>query len=88
MFTDLMKKNKELKRMDFKSKEDELIFKRRMSARYDIPFDSILTYKEMLSVPYDPAFSGPGVYNVIVVTGDGDVSALRRDVLNTYLLRH
>ncbi len=60
------------------------ILKDRLSKKYHIKSDSILTYDEMMALPVgkEPKF------NVIVSPGDGDDSANRSDVLGTYLLIH
>lgn len=64
------------------------VIKQRMADYYKIPLESIITYKEMINIPYDPKSDIKPKYNVIVVPGEGDNSAMRKDVLGTYLLIH
>lgn len=91
MFNDLIAKegNKLIKddkgRMQFKSKEDLDTFKKRLAAKYSVDVDTILTYDEMMNTPVSDE---KNKYNVIVMPGDGDDSANRLDVLNTFLLFH
>lgn len=75
----------EKNRIQFKDKAAEESFKKDLAAKYRVPFDSILTYDEMLSTPES---NEQNKYNVIVRPGDGDVSASRGDVKGTYLLIH
>lgn len=92
MFTDLMQRNKrkddetgeEVNSLEFKSPDALRTFKDRLASKYNIKADSILTYQQMLQTPQGQ----PNQYNVIVVPGEGDVSASRRDVHGTYLLFH
>lgn len=72
----------------FNSKDDENTVKNKLSLKYNIDDDSILTYKELLDTPYNPDVDTTPKYNVIVIPGDGDVSAMRKDVLGTYLFIH
>lgn len=67
-----------------KSPEDLEKLKQVIADHYKIDVNKLLSYGEMMKTP-------PGKkneYNVIVMPGDGDVSATRRDVLGTYLLLH
>lgn len=91
MFTDLVLKDKDGKlvrddngKMQFKSPEavDEL--KRKLSIKYSVPKDSIITYDEMKNTPVGKEPK----WNVIVKPGDGDESANRPDVIGTWLLIH
>ena len=72
-------------RIQFSDGDALLSFKRDLGMKYRVPAESILTYDEMLDTPES---TEAGKYNVIVVPGDGDVSASRRDVKGTYLLIH
>lgn len=58
--------------------------KQRLSDKYKVPIDTILTYNEMLNIPE----GGDKKWSVIVTTKDGDISAQRKDVLKTLLLVH
>lgn len=72
-------------RIQFKDEDSLNSFKADLAMKYRAPVESILTYDEMLTTPESP---DEGKYNVIVVPGDGDVSASRKDVKGTYLLIH
>ena len=87
-FQDLMHKDDKKKKWVFNTPQDEETFKRKMSLKYGIDEDSILTYDEMVKLPYDQNVDIEPKWNIIVVPGDGDVSAMRKDVLGTYLLIH
>jgi len=52
----------------------------------DLDINTIKTNEELKSIPYQK--TNPRRWNVIGVSGDSDVSALRRDVLGIYLLQH
>jgi hypothetical protein len=91
MFTDLILKDdggKLIKDKDgkiqFKSPEAIDTLKDKLSAKYGVPKDTIITYDEMKVIP-------PGKepkWNVVVKPGDGDESANRADVVGTWLLIH
>lgn len=66
--------------------KDEL--KRRIAQGYKIPIQSIITWSELMNMPYNPNVDIKPKYNVLVSPGDGDNSAMRKDVLGTYLLIH
>ena len=59
--------------------------KERLAAKYSVKPESILTYDEMMKTPQSKEV---GKWNVIVKPGDGDDSANRNDVLNSFLLMH
>lgn len=91
MFTDLILKDERGKlikdkdgKIQFKSPEAIDTLKSKLSAKYGVPKDSIVTYDEMKVIPVgkEPKL------NVIVKPGDGDESANRADVVGTWLLIH
>jgi hypothetical protein len=91
MFTDLILKDEKGKlikdkdgKIQFKSPEAIDVLKDKLSAKYGVPKDSIITYDEMKVIP---AGKEPK-WNVIVKPGDGDESANRADVVGTWLLIH
>jgi len=91
MFTDLILKDNGGKlikdkdgKIQFKSPEAIDVLKDKLSAKYGVPKDSIITYDEMKVIP---AGKEPK-WNVIVKPGDGDESANRADVIGTWLLIH
>ena len=59
--------------------------KQRIAAKYSVEPSSILTYDEMMKTPPSKE---KNKWNVIVKPGDGDDSANRNDVLNSFLLMH
>lgn len=58
--------------------------KERLAKHYHLNPKVILTYPEMLKTPQGPSLT----YSVIVIPGDGDLSATRSDVKNTLLYIH
>jgi hypothetical protein len=91
MFTDLILKDENGKlikdadgKIQFKSPEAIDILKDKLSAKYGVPKDSIITYDEMKVIPVGTTPK----WNVIVKPGDGDESANRADVIGTWLLIH
>ena len=62
--------------------------KKRISQGYKIPLVSLVTWQEIMDIPYDPNAEAKPTYNVLVSPGDGDNAAMRKDVLGTYLLIH
>ncbi len=77
-------KKKEPSKLRFKSPQDLARFKDRLAEKYRIAASSILSYEEMQETP-------KGVlpkWNVIVLPGQGDESAARKDVLGTLLVFH
>lgn len=59
-------------------------FKNRMASKYSLNPDKILTIDELKKTPE----GSPLEYNVIVLPGESDLSASRRDVKGTYLIIH
>lgn len=59
----------------------------RLSKAYNVPAENIITYKQLVAIPYDPANSVPK-WHVIVKPGDGDDAAMRNDVITTMLFIH
>jgi hypothetical protein len=82
--TEKDEKGKEEKFWAYKSDEALKELKNRLADKYDIDASSILSYDEMTETPLGEI----GQYNVIVMAGEGDMSASRKDVLGTYLLVH
>lgn len=92
MFSDLSRKvgdDEYDKKLEWNSLQDLDKFKEKMSMKYGIDKKSIITYKELMSIPYNPNDENiVPKYNVVVVSGDGDDAAMRKDVIGTYLLQH
>jgi Gene product 88 len=84
LFKDLLDRDKEGK-LHYIDKNAINSLKQRIAAKYSVKPDSILTYDEMMKTPPSDE---QGKWNVIVKPGDGDDSANRNDVLNTFLLMH
>lgn len=59
--------------------------KQRISDKYNVDVNSLLTYDELLK---KPANNGKLVNVIVMPKGDGDVSAQRNDVQRTFLLYH
>jgi len=72
--------------MQFASKQNLETFKQRLATAYKIDSKSILTYNQMMATPI--AADPKPIYNVIVMPGNGDDSANRKDVHGSYLLFH
>ena len=62
------------------------ILKQRIAKKYGIDINTIKTYEELKQIPYDK--SNQRTLNVIAVSGDSDIPALRIDVLGIYMLVH
>ena len=78
------KKAKLIKKLVYKSPDAIKILKKKLSLKYNVPEDSVITYDEMMKIPV----STTPQWNVIVKPGDGDDSANRSDVVGTWLLIH
>jgi hypothetical protein len=59
--------------------------KNNLAKEYDVDINSIVTYEELMNIPWSNRINK---YNVIVKPGDGDVGAARKDVLTSFLLIH
>ncbi len=59
----------------------------RLSKAYNIPAKDIITYKQLIKIPYNPSKAVPK-WHVIVKSGDGDDAAMRNDVITTMLFIH
>ena len=55
-----------------------------IAQRYEIDPETLLTIDELKTTPQGEV----GQYNVIVMPGESDLSASRRDVRGTYLIIH
>jgi hypothetical protein len=68
-----------------KNKDSINVLKQRISDKYNVNINTLLTYDEMLKTPIGSEKS----LNVIVMPkGEGDISAQRKDVARTFLLYH
>jgi hypothetical protein len=86
LFEDLLSKEKGEK-WNF-SEDDIKILKNRVSEKFGIQKELIITYDELLKIPYDPEFDTERKWFVLVWPGHGDQSAFRKDVQSTLLLIH
>ena len=92
LFDDLLVKDKREYAVDekgkviFKQGKDGVdTLKKRISLKYDVPVETLLTYDEMLKTPKGEK----NQYNVVIMPkGDGDVAAQRTDVKTSFLLIH
>jgi hypothetical protein len=72
-------------RTQVKSEADWNQFKDKLSAAYNIPADSIVTYDQILRIPEGPKPK----WNVVVFpAGHGDLAAARLDVAHQFLMFH
>ena len=87
VFQDLITKDKN---GNWKSNnpEDLDTLKRKLSLKYNVTEESIITYNELQKIPYDPENVGDSKYSVIVGSGNGDDAAMRKDVQFIFLLIH
>jgi len=88
IFNDLLKKDKDGK-LEKTANNGWIItdmdkLKDRLANLYKIDKDTILDYNEMMAEPEGTTKK----WNVIIVPGQGDLSAKRTDVLGTLLLKH
>jgi hypothetical protein len=77
-------KKNEVLQSEWNSPEAEQEFKQWMAHAYNLPIESIISYNDLVKMPK----TNEPKWNVIVKTGDGDISANRRDVIGTYLFAH
>ncbi len=70
--------------LDLDKYADEEEFKKRVSKHYDIPYNLIVTYDEMMQMKD----SGIPKYYALVTTEDGDDAAERKDMKSIYILIH
>lgn len=90
MFNDLIAKegNKKIKdntgQVQFKDEQSLDIFKDRMTEKFNVDKQSIITYDQSINMP----LGDKPVWNVIVPPGAGDLAAKRKDVINTFLMIH
>lgn len=80
------KDDKDVTQYKFKNSSHKRKFKEEMGKKFGIDINSIITYPELLKMPYDK--NNKKKWNVIVGPGDGDDAAMRTDVLGTYLMEH
>jgi hypothetical protein len=72
------------KGLDLDKYSDEEEFKKRVSKHFNIPFETILTYDEMMQIPD----KGVPKYNALITSNDGDDAAERVDIKGIYILIH
>jgi hypothetical protein len=92
LFDDLLLKDKrqyavnEKGKVIFKNGQDGIdALKKRISLKYDVPVETLLTYDEMMKTPKGEK----NQYNVVIMPrGDGDIAAQRMDVKTSFLLIH
>lgn len=68
----------------YKSERDLAEAKRKISLKYNIGLDTMLSIEELSDTP----MGEKDKYNVIVLPGESDLSASRSDVKGTYLILH
>lgn len=75
-----------VKTYKFNSAEDFDRFKDAVSKEFGIDKKTIITYDQLMKIPYNK--ERVKRWNVIVGRGNGDDAAYRNDVLGTYLMEH
>ena len=70
------------------SPDNIVILKKRVGQKYDINPKNILTYDEMMKLPYDKSKPQKKQWDVLVWPGHGDQAATRNDIRTTFLLAH
>lgn len=68
--------------------EDLDTLKRKLSLKYNVSEDTIITYNDLQEIPYNPDNIVDAKYSVIVGPGNGDDAAMRKDVQIVFLLIH
>jgi hypothetical protein len=71
-------------RTQFAGPQQFATFRQRLAQTYKLDPKSIITYDQMMQIPE----TDQPKYNVIVMPGDGDDGANRKDILGSYLLFH
>ena len=71
-------------RTQFAGPQEFATFKQRLAQTYKLDPKTIITYDQMMQIPE----TDQPKYNVIVMPGDGDDGANRKDILGSYLLFH
>jgi len=87
LFKGLVKKTTDNK-WDFVDDASKLELKQRIANEYQLPLDTVITYEELMNMPYDKNTEIKNKYNVIVKGGDGDDAAARKEVQGIFLLEH
>ena len=71
-------------RTQFAGQQELDTFKQRLAQQFKLDPKTLITYDQMMSMPE----GDKPLYNVIVMPGDGDDGANRKDILGSYLLFH
>jgi hypothetical protein len=66
----------------------EQILKDRLAQKFGLDKSTILTFQEVMNIPYDKTKEQAPKWNVIVTSKDSDNAAIRKDVLGIYLIEH
>lgn len=62
--------------------------KSRVAKEYNLSPDTVITYDELMKMPYDKNTQVKNKYNVIIKGGDGDDAAARKETRGIFLLEH
>lgn len=62
-------------------------FKKSIAKDYKVPLNTVITYNELVKIPYDRT-AQERKWNVIVTPIDGDDAGMRKDVAGIFLLKH
>jgi len=82
-----MLKGKKVETYEFRP-EDMKIIKQRVADRFKFDPETIITYDELVEIPYDKKDKHTPKWNVLVHHGHGDDAGMRRDVKTVLLFAH
>ena len=88
LFKDHVERDEQTGGWKFKSDSDLRRVKEKISAKYNFPKEDVITYAEMMDIPYNAGEDPEPKYHVIVKSGDGDDAAMRKDVQSVLLFIH
>ena len=68
--------------------DDMKEIKKRVAEEFNMPLDTIITYDELMKIPYDNKAKHTQKWNVLVFHGHGDDAGMRKDVKTVMLFIH
>jgi hypothetical protein len=84
LIKDFVHKDKEANKWKYNDEESIKMVKKKIADKYSVDASTILTIDELANTPNGKDKQ----YNVIVLPGESDLSASRKDVNGTYLILH
>lgn len=88
LFKDHVSRDESTGGWKFNSDSDLKRVKEKIAAKYNFPKEDVITYSEMMDIPYNASDDQEPKYHVIVKAGDGDDAAMRKDVQSVLLFIH